>query len=169
MAASSSDMHAVSSPFPYPGEDNDYLVGHVKLLCRSFRLLTGRDLISRGSLDQETARQIFHAPFVVLSHNTDTDPILTYCNLTGLTLFDLSWEEMIVTPSRYTAEAMERGERARLLERVASQGFIDDYAGIRISGNGRRFRIEQATVWNLVTGKGGIKGQAATFAHWTFL
>ena len=60
----------------------------------------------------------------------------------------------LCTPSRLTAEAPNREERARLLAAVTTRGFIDDYSGIRISNTGRRFRIAQATVWNLLMNVG---------------
>ena len=66
-------------------------------------------------------------------------------------------------PSRLTAEAPDRIERARLLAEVAARGSIDDYSGVRISRTGQRFRIEQATVWNLTDETGQRCGQAATF------
>ena len=50
-----------------------------------------------------------------------------------------------------------------------ANGFIDDYAGIRISKTGRRFRIAQATVWNLLDERGIYSGQAAMFLRWEFL
>ncbi|HTU26422.1 MAG TPA: MEKHLA domain-containing protein, partial [Pirellulales bacterium] len=50
--------------------------------------------------------------------------------------------------------------------RTASQGFVDDYQGIRISSTGRRFRIEQAVVWNVLDVTGAKVGQAATFSRW---
>jgi hypothetical protein len=56
-----------------------------------------------------------------------------------------------------------------LLAEVAAHGFIDNYSGIRISKMGRRFRIEQATVWNLVNESGEAQGQAATFRQWTWV
>jgi len=46
-------------------------------------------------------------------------------------------------------------------------GPVDDYSGIRISQSGRRFRIEQAIVWNLIDAAGHLCGQAATFDTWT--
>ncbi len=52
---------------------------------------------------------------------------------------------------------------------VTRYGFIDDYAGVRIARTGRRFRIRQATVWNLFDEHGQRCGQAATFARWEFL
>ncbi len=81
----------------------------------------------------------------------------------------MSWQELIHTPSRLTAEAPGREERARLLKTVTRRGFIDDYAGVRISITGRHFRISQATVWNLLTEDGKPCGQAAMFGHWEFL
>jgi predicted DNA-binding protein (UPF0251 family) len=56
-----------------------------------------------------------------------------------------------------------------LLEAVTERGFIDDYSGVRISKTGRRFRIAQATVWNLLNQEGKPCGQAAMFDHWEFL
>jgi predicted DNA-binding protein (UPF0251 family) len=81
----------------------------------------------------------------------------------------MSWAELTRTPSRLTAEAPNREERARLLAEVAARGFIDDYSGIRISKTGRRFRIAQATVWNLLSETGQPCGQAAMFSRWEFL
>ena len=155
--------------FPYPSEENAFLAQHVHLLLASLRALTGRDLVEAGLSPEEAARRIFHAPFVVLSHNVDPDPVLNYGNLAGLDLFDMTWEALVVTPSRYTAEAVEREERAQLLARVAANGFIDDYTGVRISKKGCRFRIENATVWNLTDNRGVRRGQAVVFDTWTFL
>ena len=157
------------SPLPYPNEENAFAAQHVQLLLKSLRLFTGRDLVDAKASPEDTARRIFHAPFVVLSHNADPDPVLSYGNLAGLDLFEMTWEELVVTPSRYTAEAVERQERTQLLDRVTSNGLIDDYTGIRISKQGRRFRIENATVWNLRDDKGTHKGQAVVFFLWTFL
>lgn len=154
---------------PYPAVDNDYLAIHTELLRSSLHNLTGRDLVD-DEIDAATAaKAIFHAPFVVLSHNTEADPILTYANLAGLKLFELDWEKLVKTPSRFTASETLRDERAHLLQKVNEQGYIDDYAGVRVSSNGHRFRIEQATVWNLVDGLGMYCGQAATFSQWSAL
>ena len=65
--------------------------------------------------------------------------------------------------SRLSAEAPLRDERQALLDRVTRHGFIDDYAGIRISAKGRRFAIRQAIVWNLIAVDGTRHGQAAAF------
>jgi hypothetical protein len=169
----SSMVNAGSDPVqqlsPCPSEANDYLAAHVQLLRDSLRTLNGRDLVEAGTAPAEFARQIFYAPFVVLSHNSDPDPILTYANLACMRLFAMDWHQIVKTPSRYTAEAPVREERERLLARVTADGFIDDYTGVRVSATGRRFMIENATVWNLQDSHGRYCGQAATFNRWTFL
>ena len=63
--------------------------------------------------------------------------------------------------ARLTAEPMHRDERAQLLGRTSRDGYADNYSGIRISATGRRFRIHQAIVWNLVDSEGRRVGQAA--------
>jgi hypothetical protein len=40
---------------------------------------------------------------------------------------------------------------------------------VRISATGKRFRIKQAVVWNLLDCEGLIHGQAATFDRWQVL
>ncbi len=77
--------------------------------------------------------------------------------------------QLVVTPSRYTAEVPLRDERERLLARVAAAGFIEDYAGVRVSRSGRRCMLANATVWNLNDGQGIFRGQASTFEGWTCL
>jgi hypothetical protein len=161
--------HQDADPPSLPSAENGFLAGHIELLSRSLFTLTGRLLTEPGLTPAAAASHIFHAPFVVLSHNTEPDPILNYANLSGLKLFELDWDTLIHTPSRLTAEAPLREERQRLLQQVSIRGYIDDYSGIRVSHNGRRFRIEQATVWNLQDEDGKHKGQAAMFSHWEFM
>jgi hypothetical protein len=152
-----------------PSEDNDFLAVHADRLIASLRRWTGRDLVDRGLPPAEQARRLFYAPYIVLSHDLSPDPLLNYANLAGLRLFDLTWEQLICLPSRQTAEPVHREERARLLQAVTRQGYIDDYRGIRISRTGRRFRIERATVWNLLDENEAPYGQAATFSEWQYL
>jgi hypothetical protein len=152
-----------------PGPDNYYQVDHAERLRQTFQALTGRALVEPALSPEAAAAALFHAPFVVLSHNAAPDPILTYGNQAALDLFALSWEELTCMPSRLTAEAPNRAERARLLVEVAARGFIDDYSGVRIARTGQRFLIEQATVWNLTDPAGRRDGQAATFRHWRFI
>lgn len=147
------------------------VAAHIRCLARSLKHWTGRDLapgLGDYSADDFPAR-VLQAPFVLVSHGTESDPILNFGNATALGLWEMTWDELTRTPSRLTAEAPNREERARLLAAVTAQGYIDNYSGIRISKTGRRFRIAQATVWNLLDESGRYAGQAAQFAHWEFL
>lgn len=152
-----------------PSALNRYLDRHVARLLASLRHWTGRNLVEPSLSSEEQARELFNAPFAVLSHDTATDPILNYANRTSLQLFELSWEELTVMPSRLTAAAPERAERARLLSEVSGRGYIDDYHGVRVAKSGRRVLIERATVWNLLDESGAPYGQAATFSEWRYL
>jgi MEKHLA domain-containing protein len=152
-----------------PTVESRYLASHVKCLLASYRHWTGEDLVDPALSAEDQARELFHAPFVVLSHNTAADPILNYTNEAGLRLFELSWNELIAMPSRLTSQTPDQLERSRLLAAVAKRGFIDDYRGVRITKSGRCFAIERATVWNLLDENGAAYGQAATFADWRFL
>ena len=145
------------------------MIAHVQILNRSLERWTGRKLVAGAVSAPELADRLFHAPFVVVSHGREDDPILNYGNATALSLWEMAWEELTATPSRLTAEAPNREERARLLAAVTAKGFIDDYSGIRISQTGRRFRIRQATVWNLLGPDDKYYGQAAMFRHWELI
>ena len=60
-----------------------------------------------------------------------------------------------------SAEPLPREERPQLLERAARRGFIDDYAGIRISSTGARFRIQHVILRTLKDEAGASLGQSA--------
>ncbi|MEW6038159.1 MAG: MEKHLA domain-containing protein [Pseudomonadota bacterium] len=156
-------------PLPRPSEDNEFLAAHIAVLRRSFRRFTGRELAPARMTDPEAARYLFQAPLALLSHDTAPDPIFDYANETAMGLFGMSWEEITALPSRLSAEAGNREEREALLAIVSAQGYIDDYSGVRISRQGRRFRIENAVVWNLIDDLGAPCGQAAMFEHWQWL
>jgi hypothetical protein len=106
---------------------------------------------------------------VILAHGVEADPVFFYGNRQALERFDITAQQLIGMPSRLSAETIDQDERERLLGEVSRRGFIDNYAGVRISATGRRFRIEQATVWNLIDAEGHRHGQAAVFSHWTRL
>lgn len=136
------------------------------LIVDSYQRLTGRPLVADGV---DVASALWQLPQVVLAHGTEPDPVFFYANRLALEVFELTPSQLMEMPSRLSAEALLREERARLLDRVSRDGFIDDYSGIRISSTGQRFRIQQATVWNLIDSDGSHHGQAATFSRWEFL
>lgn len=115
------------------------------------------------------AKALFFAPFIVVSHGTQNDPILNYGNQMALKLWEMTWDELIAMPSRLTAEPIARQEREKMLALAARQGYIDNYSGIRIAKSGKRFLIEEAIIWNLTDPQEQACGQAATFSKWSFL
>lgn len=142
-------------------------IQHSQDLLDSYRRLIGRDLIARTGHALHDSRTLFNAPFVVVSHGVQPDPIFNYGNLAALKLWQIDIVTLLQMPSRLTAEAMHRDERAKLLARTDRDGFVDDYRGIRISSTGQRFLIERAIVWNVSDISGRRLGQAATFSQWT--
>ena len=57
-----------------------------------------------------------------------------------------------------------KGEVARILK---EEGYITNYRSIRISRAGKRFWVENATIWTVTDPTGIVLGQAATFSKWT--
>jgi len=140
-----------------------------RLLLDSYRQWVGRDLLQRDGEPEAQARALYLAPFVVVSHGTEEDPVLNYGSHLALTLWEMTWEELLRTPSRLTAEGVNRAEREWMLEQARTRGYVENYRGVRISTRGRRFLVENAIVWNVVDETGRRLGQAATFSQWTFL
>jgi PAS domain-containing protein len=153
-----------------PPVDRRALEQPTRLILSNYRLLFGRNLIEVQAGEDET-QKLFDAPFAVLSAlgPFGTDNVFNYANRQALGLFDYAWDELMGKPSSASAEPVHRDERRRLLDEVGKHGFIENYSGIRISKNGRRFRIKNATVFNLLDDGGGYVGQAATFADYEHL
>lgn len=147
----------------------DFLARHVVLLQRNLQRLTGRTLYDATLSPSQALEWLDVAPFGLVSHGAEADPVFNYANHTALQLFGMTWEAFTRMPSRLSAGPVEREARARLLERVSRDGFIDDYAGIRVAADGRRFMIEQAMVWDLQDDSGQPYGQAAWIPRWHVL
>lgn len=128
------------------------------LIASSYKRLTGKVLVEPYSFDA-----MWNAPFAVVAHGTEEDPVFFYGNKLALTLFEMDQDEFVRLPSRLSAEPVGQAARVALLEKVTKQGYIDGYTGMRINKSGRLFRIKDATVWNLVDEAGRYFGQAATF------
>ena len=138
-------------------------------LLDSFHHWTGRELLDRSGSFEDQAHALFDAPFVVVSHGAEPDPILNYGNHAALELWEMTWEQFTQTPSRHTAEPLNQEERAAMLRIAGRQGYSEGYRGVRISSTGRRFLVEDATVWNVLDPSGHPVGQAATFVRWSIL
>jgi hypothetical protein len=138
--------------------------GREALIAQSFARITGSALAPPGG---DVAAVLWNLPAAIVAHGTEADPVFFYGNRAALALFGFSAEEFARLPSRLSAEPAGRAARAKLMARVERDNFVAGYSGVRISKKGARFRIEGATVWNLIDGRGALCGQAAIFSNWT--
>jgi hypothetical protein len=147
------------------------VLAQTERLLWSFEHWTGRSLLDKISEKTPviSAQALFNAQSVVLSHGVEADPIFNYANQTALDLWELDWQSFTQMPSRRSAEATLQADRAVMMAQIEARGFLTGYSGVRISSKGRRFLIEDVTIWNVIDRAGHFHGQAATFERWVYL
>jgi hypothetical protein len=106
---------------------------------------------------------MWKAPRAIVAHGTESDPVFFYGNDYALRCFEMEFDEFARLPSRLSAEPLVQEAREMALRKVAEQGYIDGYSGMRIAKSGRRFMITDCTIWNLTDADGVHRGQAAVF------
>ena len=67
------------------------VVRQTQLILNSYRRWLGTELIERSSNEVDEAQRLFDAPFVVVSHGTQDDPVLNYGNATALALWEMNF------------------------------------------------------------------------------
>ncbi len=144
------------------------IIHHSQRLLHSFEHWTGRSLLDEGDSPMEAAQALFEAPFVLVSHGTQPDPIFNYGNRLALELWELDWEDFTRMPSRKTAEQVVQEERANLLAQTATKGF-SNFSGVRISSTGKRFKVEDGIIWNVLDEQNQRCGQAAVYSKYIFI
>ncbi|GBG34690.1 Hypothetical Protein FCC1311_109122 [Hondaea fermentalgiana] len=175
MAVRAFKIYGAGFKGPSPSvESSAEMQAHVARLVRSFARLTGGKSLpvlqeAKNLDDAEIWRRLHYDESVaLLSTGPQEDPILNYGNLGAQKLFEVNWEELTSLPGRLTAGPMERQERQDFLDRVSKYGFVTDYSGIRTSAKGRKFRIVNANVWNVLPDEDDTDssklGQAAFFS-----
>ncbi|AKG22736.1 MEKHLA domain-containing protein [Calothrix sp. 336/3] len=144
------------------------IIIHTQRILKSHQHWLGYPLLDcHGSLE-DIAYQLFTANFVVISHGTESDPIFNYGNQKALDVLELSWQELIQTPSRKSAEAGEQQERNKLIASAASSG-IRKWSGVRISQTGKRFAIQEAVIFNVLDEEMQCSGQVCCFDNYECL
>jgi MEKHLA domain len=151
--------------FPWQQEA---IARHSQRLLHSYQHWTGTSLLNVSGISEKIAQALFEAPFVLVSHGTEADPIFNYGNRKALQLWELSWEEFTKMPSRQSAEKIVQEERDRLLAEAASKGF-SNYSGVRITSTGKRFQIQDGILWNLIDEQNQRCGQASVFCQYKFI
>ena len=163
-------MSAVGPSLAAPGEGNNYHAAYVARLAASFAHVTGRSLIAEARLDPaDVGRSAWLGDFALLSHRGGPDAVLNYGNAFALRLWDYDWDSFITVPSAATAPSAVTPARDLLMQKVHHDNFVSGYCGERVSRTGRRFMIEDVTVWRLLEEAGGCFGMAAFFKRYRYL
>lgn len=147
--------------------NNDFYIKHAQLLCSSYTRWTSQSLLSEDNNPDKLLQDLYEVPFAIVSHGVEEDPVFNFGNKVALELFELDWEQFIQLPSRNSVEMTNREQREDLMRRVGNDGHMIDYSGVRISSTGKRFKIEGATIWNIIDADGHYHGQAAMFKNWS--
>lgn len=150
-------MSDADAPYATPA-----LLPYIAHLLHSYHHWTGRTLA-------DSPEALYDAPFVVVSHGMQPDPVFCYANLAAQRLWDMGWERFTSLPSRLSAQPDARDQRERLLKLAEQQGYVGDYSGIRVTSGGKRFMIRDCVLWNVTDEAGSRIGQAATFDQWEWL
>ncbi|HEV2378112.1 MAG TPA: MEKHLA domain-containing protein [Streptosporangiaceae bacterium] len=132
-----------------------------ELLIESYQRIVGAPLVPDGLGGADAARWLYESPVCLLAQDTSPDPCFVYANAAAQKCFEYSWDEFVGMPSRLSAEVANQQERQEFLNSVLEVGFARGYRGARIAKSGRRFWVEDVTVWNLVDTGGTLHGQAA--------
>ncbi|GIJ44943.1 MEKHLA domain-containing protein [Virgisporangium aliadipatigenens] len=146
-----------------PGRDPRY----ADLIADSYLMHIGEELVPGGLRGTGAASWLYDASAPLLAHDAAADPLFVYANRKAQALFGYEWDEFVGLPSRLSAGEQDRESRRAFLESVRRQGYADNYRGPRVTRDGRRFWIENATVWNLVGPDGAPAGQAAMILRWS--
>lgn len=140
------------------------LAARLRVLAECFQRLTGAPLLPQLPDDgTELAAALWSAPFAIVAHGTEADPIFFYGNRYALACFEMTFADFTRLPSRLSAEPVNQAAREQALREVAERGWLAGYSGMRIAQSGRRFRITECTLWNLADAAGTPQGQAAIF------
>lgn len=143
-------------------------------MLASYALWTRRELLADLGIGRVTgdiraiARIVADLPCVVVSHGPGPDPVFVYANRCALALWELDWDAFMRLPSRRSADPGHVAERSRWLATAAAQGYVTGCHGERVSSSGRRFIIEDVTIWNVIDEAGAACGQAAAYRTWRY-
>ena len=75
-----------------PLPESDWILQQTQRLLDSFQYWTGRSLLEVSGNEYDRAQQLFEAPFALMSHNTEADPIFNYGNRRALLQLGYTWD-----------------------------------------------------------------------------
>ncbi|GJP68573.1 hypothetical protein CLOP_g25254 [Closterium sp. NIES-67] len=150
---------------PYTNAD---IIMHSLELIDSYYRATGRPMFDKAVEVAEAAKELWSAPFLVMSHGTEDDPIFNYGNESALRAFESTWADFTALPSRYSSADPDSPARKELLHQ-AEEGPKDLKGLVRVSTKGTKFEIDDGVLWTLVATDGERFGQAAVIREWHLL
>jgi PAS domain-containing protein len=120
------------------------------------------------SADQMATLESWKYP--VLCHSgtpsSGHDPVFTFVNDAACRLFLYDKMKFIGLKSKLSALAEDREGRSKMLMQAGENGYISNYAGVRVNSQGKRFKIKDALVWTLKDDSGMEIGQATVIPEW---
>lgn len=164
--------------------------GHVALLDRSLRQLTGCGILERvgWSNDSDTSALLTNSRYALYSHGIVKPDMIdgainNYANFGALAFFGVTYKQFVQLPCSRIAppgfhqkrlgEIMEELElQAEMAEAGSTQGegcrgSLENYSGMRcrldLTNQGLTFLIKNAVIWNIVDDEGKYYGQATLF------
>lgn len=146
---------------PSERADDSFRACRAREILDSYRRLLGRELLPRSGDATEDARRLFDLPLAVLAHDTAPQPRLDWANRAAAMAFDATPESLLGRPSAATTPADAVADRGKLFEALARDRFVTGYSGVRVSLTGRRFVIDDVTVFEVTDADGRPAGHAA--------
>ncbi|HVI56771.1 MAG TPA: MEKHLA domain-containing protein [Luteibacter sp.] len=136
----------------------------IRLVDDSYRRWMGHPLETPVSVRQCRLLWLHReARFGLMAHSAEVDPCFIYANRSAQGRFGYSMGELLRLPSRLSAPAESRGDRAAFLRALEEHGIAHGYSGIRVAKDGTTFRIHDCSVWELHDMHGRRRGQAALY------
>jgi len=136
----------------------------IRLIDDSYRRWMGHPLETPASVGQYRLRWLHaEAGFGLMAHSAEADPCFIYANRSAQRVFGYSMSELLRLPSRLSASREDRADRDAFLRALKECGIVHGFSGMRVAKGGTRFRIHDASVWELHDAHGRRWGQAALY------
>lgn len=135
----------------------------IERIAHCYQQLNGAPLPGPATVSDRAYWLHQEAPYSLLAHDGTADPRFIYANQCALSCFKYSRAEFLQLPSRLSAASPDRQERQRMLDRLAAEGIVHGYSGVRITRQGEPFHIYNGAIWQLTDDKGERWGQGALF------
>ncbi len=153
----------------FPSLENNWRNDIAEIAIASYEHFTGESVVDCENKFSSPSETLFRLKHPLLVHDTQSDPIFCYGNLLALEIFEYNWEELLKLPSRLSAEVTQREDRSKMMEEIQKTGYMKGYSGTRITKTGKRIKIEDTTIWNLLGPNSQFSGQAALIKTFEYL